>query len=153
MPSFATSTSGSSPNEAWVNVGISSDTAEFAVASIRRWWKRLGRRRYPKAKRLLITADSGGSNGSRTRLWKLELQKLSHERGLEIEVCHFPPGTSKWNKIEHRLFCHVTRNWQGQPLETYEMVVNLIGSTTTASGLQVHATLDTAPLSKREESQ
>jgi transposase len=137
-----------SHNEAWVNVGISSDTAEFAVASIRRWWKRLGRRRYPKAKRLLITADSGGSNGSRTRLWKLELQKLSNELGLEIEVCHFPPGTSKWNKIEHRLFCHVTRNWQGQPLETYEMVVNLIGSTTTDSGLQVHATLDTAPYQK-----
>jgi transposase len=130
-------------NEAWVNVGISSDTAEFAVASIRRWWKRLGRRRYPKAKRLLITADSGGSNGSRTRLWKVELQKLSNELGLEIEVCHFPPGTSKWNKIEHRLFCHVTRNWQGQPLESYDIVVNLIGSTTTESGLQVHATLDT----------
>lgn len=135
-------------NEAWVNVGISSDTAEFAVASIRRWWKRLGRRRYPKAKRLLITADSGGSNGSRTRLWKLELQKLSNELGLEIEVCHFPPGTSKWNKIEHRLFCHVTRNWRGQPLETYEIVVNLIGSTTTAAGLQVHATLDTATYHK-----
>lgn len=130
-------------NEAWVNVGISSDTAEFAVASIRRWWKRLGRRRYPKAKRLLITADSGGSNGSRTRLWKVELQKLSNELGLEIEVCHFPPGTSKWNKIEHRLFCHLTRNWQGQPLETYEIIVNLIGSTTTDAGLEVHATLDT----------
>jgi transposase len=137
-----------SHNEAWVNVGISSDTAAFAVASIRRWWKRLGRRRYPRAKRLLITADSGGSNGSRSRLWKVELQKLSNELRLEIEVCHFPPGTSKWNKIEHRLFCHVTRTWQGQPLETYEIVVSLIGSTTTESGLQVHATLDPAKYEK-----
>lgn len=129
-------------NEAWVSVGISSDTAEFAVASIRRWWRRLGQRRYPRAKRLLITADSGGSNGRRNRLWKVELQRLSDRLGLEIEVCHFPPGTSKWNKIEHRLFCHVTRNWQGQPLETYQVVVQLIGSTKTESGLQVHATLD-----------
>jgi hypothetical protein len=129
-------------NEAWVSVGISSDTAEFAVESIRRWWKRLGRRRHPQAKRLLITADSGGSNSSRNRLWKFELQKLSDETGLEIEVCHFPPGTSKWNKIEHRLFCHVTRNWRGEPLETYEIVVNLIGSTTTESGLKVHARID-----------
>ena len=129
-------------NEAWVSVGISSDTAEFAVESIRRWWKRLGRRRHPQAKRLLITADSGGSNSSRNRLWKVELQHLSDETGLEMEVCHFPPGTSKWNKIEHRLFCHVTRNWQGQPLETYEIVVNLIGSTTTESGLTVHAKID-----------
>jgi transposase len=129
-------------NEAWVSVGISSDTAEFAVESIRRWWKRLGRRRYPKATRLTITADSGGSNGSRNRLWKVELQRFSNETGLEIEVCHFPPGTSKWNKIEHRLFCHVTRNWQGQPLETLEVIVNLIGSTTTESGLTVHAELD-----------
>ena len=129
-------------NEAWVSVGISSDTAEFAVESIRRWWKRLGHRRYPQARRLLITADSGGSNGNRNRLWKLELQKLSDDTGLEIEVCHFPPGTSKWNKIEHRLFCHVTRNWQGQPLENYEIVVNLIGSTTTECGLIVHVKLD-----------
>jgi transposase len=129
-------------NEAWVSVGISSDTAEFAVEAIRRWWKRLGRRRYPRAKRLLITADSGGSNSSRSRLWKAELQRLSNEMGLEIQVCHFPPGTSKWNKIEHRLFCHVTRNWRGQPLESYELVVNLIGSTTTESGLKVHARLD-----------
>ena len=137
-----------SHNEAWVNVGMSSDTAEFAVASIRRWWKRLGRRRYPQARRLLITADSGGSNGNRSRLWKVELQKLSNELGLEIEVCHFPPGTSKWNKIEHRLFCHITRNWQGQPLETYEIVVSLIGSTTTESGLQVHTTLDATKYEK-----
>jgi hypothetical protein len=131
-----------SHNEAWVSVGVSSDTAEFAVEAIRTWWKRLGRRRHPQARRLLITADSGGSNSSRNRLWKVELQKLSDETGLEIEVCHFPPGTSKWNKIEHRLFCHVTRNWRGRPLESHEIVVNLIGSTTTESGLTVHATLD-----------
>jgi hypothetical protein len=131
-----------SHNEAWVNVGISSDTAEFAVESIRRWWRRLGRRRHPEATRLLITADSGGSNGTRNRLWKVELQKLSNQTGLEIEVCHFPPGTSKWNKIEHRLFCHVTRNWQGQPLESFDIVVNLIGSTKTESGLKVHSALD-----------
>ena len=135
-------------NEAWVSVGVSSDTAEFAVAAIRCWWKRLGRRRHRQAKRLFITADSGGSNGSRNRLWKVALQKLSDQTGLEIEVCHFPPGTSKWNKIEHRLFCHVTRNWQGQPLETYEIVVKLIGSTTTKSGLAVHAELDPSTYEK-----
>ena len=129
-------------NEAWVCVGIGSDTAEFAVASIRRWWKGLGHRRYPEATRLLITADSGGSNSSRNRLWKVELQKLSNQLGMAIEVCHFPPGTSKWNKVEHRLFCHITRNWQGRPLENYEVVVNLIGSTTTESGLTVHASMD-----------
>jgi transposase len=137
-----------SHNEAWVSVGVSSDTAEFAVEAIRAWWQRLGRRRYPDARRLLITADSGGSNSCRNRLWKAELQGLSNETGLEIEVCHFPPGTSKWNKIEHRLFCHVTRNWSGQPLETYEMVVNLIGSTTTESGLAVHAELDAGKYEK-----
>jgi transposase len=135
-------------NEAWVSVGVSSDTAEFAVAAIRFWWKRLGRRRHRQATRLLITADSGGSNSSRSRLWKVELQKLSNESGLEIEVCHFPPGTSKWNKIEHRLFCHVTRNWRGQPLESYEIVVNLIGSTTTNSGLKVYAELDPSKYEK-----
>lgn len=135
-------------NEAWVNVGISGDTAEFAVESIRRWWKRLGKRRHPGAKRILITADSGGSNSSRSRLWKVELQKFSNQTGLEIEVCHFPPGTSKWNKIEHRLFCHVTRNWRGQPLESYEVIVNLIGSTTTEAGLKVHTTLDTSRYEK-----
>ena len=135
-------------NEAWVSVGISSDTAEFAVASIRCWWQRLGRRRYCQPRRLLITADSGGSNSSRNRLWKVELQKLSNETGLEIEVCHFPPGTSKWHKIEHRLFCHVTRNWQGQPLETFAIVVNLIGSTTTESGLKVYAELDASTYQK-----
>jgi len=135
-------------NEAWVSVGISSDTAEFAVESIRRWWKRLGRRRYPQAQRLLITADSGGSNGHRNRLWKIELARLADRLSMEIEVCHFPPGTSKWNKIEHSLFCHVTRNWQGRPLETYQIVVQLIGSTTTESGLKVHATLDEAKYAK-----
>jgi hypothetical protein len=129
-------------NEAGVSVGISSDTAEFAVEAIRRWWKRLGRPRYRKARRLLITADSGGSNSSRSRLWKLELQKLADETGLIIEVCHYPAGTSKWNKIEHRLFCHITRNWQGVPLETLEVVVESINHTTTESGLEVHAWLD-----------
>jgi transposase len=138
-------------NEAWVSVGISSDTAEFAVETIRTWWKRLGRRRHPQACRLLITADSGGSNSSRNRLWKAELQGLSNETGLKIEVCHFPPGTSKWNKIEHRLFCHVTRNWRGRPLETYEIVVNLIGSTTTTSGLKVHAKLDASTYEKGQK--
>ena len=137
-----------SHNEAWVSVGVSSDTAEFAVETIRTWWKRLGRRRHIQANRLLITADSGGSNSSRNRLWKVELQGLSNATGLEIEVCHFPPGTSKWNKIEHRLFCHVTRNWRGRPLETYQVVVNLIGSTTTESGLKVHATLDASTYEK-----
>jgi transposase len=135
-------------NEAWVSVGVSSDTAEFAVEAIRCWWKRLGRRRHRQATRLLITADSGGSNSSRNRLWKVELQRLSNETGLEIEVCHFPPGTSKWNKIEHRLFCHVTRNWQGKPLETFEVVVNLIGSTSTQSGLTVYAELDASTYEK-----
>jgi hypothetical protein len=135
-------------NEAWVSVGISSDTAEFAVETIRTWWQRLGQRRHRQAHRLLITADSGGSNSSRNRLWKVKLQELCNETGLEIEVCHFPPGTSKWNKIEHRLFCHVTRNWRGQPLQTHEIVVKLIGSTTTESGLKVHAQLDATKYEK-----
>jgi transposase len=129
-------------NEAGVSVGISHDTAEFAVASIRRWWKRLGRRRYPRATRLLITADSGGSNSPRTRLWRWALQRFANETGLSLELCHYPAGTSKWNKIEHRLFCHITRNWQGIPLETLEIVVSLIGSTKTNQGLEVHAWLD-----------
>jgi transposase len=129
-------------NEAGVSVGIGHDTAEFAVASIHRWWKRLGKKRYPSAKRLLITADSGGSNSPRTRLWRWELQRLADETGLILEVSHYPPGTSKWNKIEHRLFCHITRNWRGIPLETLEIVVNLIGATTTEEGLEVHAWLD-----------
>ena len=129
-------------NEAWVSVGIDHDTAAFAVASIEQWWKRMGRKRYGNARRLLITGDSGGSNGHRTRLWKTELQGLSDRTGLILEVCHFPPGTSKWNKIEHRLFCHITHNWRGVPLETHEVVVNLIGSTRTSEGLEVHAWLD-----------
>jgi transposase len=129
-------------NEAWVSVGIDHDTAEFAVASIAEWWKRMGRKRYKAAKRLLITGDSGGSNGHRNRLWKAELQRFANRTGMVLEVCHFPPGTSKWNKIEHRLFCHITRNWRGIPLETHEIVVNLIGSTRTTQGLEVHAWLD-----------
>jgi hypothetical protein len=129
-------------NEAGVSVGISHDTAEFAVGAIRRWWEKLGRKRYGRAQRLLVTADSGGSNSSRCRLWKTELQKWADETGMIIEVCHYPPGTSKWNKIEHRLFCHITRNWQGQPLETLEIVVESIAATTTQTGLEVHAWLD-----------
>ena len=129
-------------NEAGVSVGISHDTAEFAVSAIWRWWTRMGKKRYSAAKRLLITADSGGSNSPRTRLWRWALQQCANETGLKIELCHYPPGTSKWNKIEHRLFCHITRNWQGTPLESHEVVVSLIGSTTTESGLEVHAWLD-----------
>ena len=129
-------------NEAGVSVGIGHDTAEFAVASVRRWWERLGRKRYGSPRRLLVTADSGGSNSPRTRLWLWELQQFADETGMILEICHYPPGTSKWNKIEHRLFCHITRNWQGVPLETLEIVVNLIGSTKTKEGLEVHAWLD-----------
>jgi transposase len=129
-------------NEAAVSVGISSDTAEFAVEAIRRWWHQLGQPRYTKSYRLLITADSGGSNGHRNRLWKLELQRLADETGMKIEVCHYPPGTSKWNKIEHRLFCHITRNWRGVPLETHQVVVSLVSSTRTQEGLEVHCWLD-----------
>jgi transposase len=129
-------------NEAGVTVGVSHDTAEFAVAAIRRWWLKLGRKRFPNGRRILVTADSGGSNSPRTRLWRWELQQFANETGLKIELCHFPPGTSKWNKIEHRLFCHITRNWQGVPLESLEIVINLIGSTTTREGLEVHAWLD-----------
>jgi len=129
-------------NEGWVNVGVDHDTAEFAVASIRRWWRRMGEPAYPAAKDLLITADAGGSNGARVRLWKMELQQLADETGLRIHVSHYPPGTSKWNKIEHRMFCHITQNWRGRPLESLEAVVNLIGSTTTSTGLRVRAGLD-----------
>ena len=129
-------------NEAFVSVGVSSDTAEFAVSAIRMWWMRLGKKHYPSRSRLLITADSGGSYASRNRLWKLQLQLLADETGLIIEVCHYPPDTSKWNKIEHRLFCHITRNWRGVPLETREIVVSIIGNTRTESGLEVHAWLD-----------
>lgn len=129
-------------NEAFVSVGVSSDTAEFAVEAIRRWWSELGVERYSGVKRLLITADAGGSNGHRNRLWKLELQKLADETGMKIEVCHYPPGTSKWNKIEHRLFCHITRNWRGVPLESHQVVVSLVSSTRTDEGLEVHCWLD-----------
>jgi transposase len=130
-------------NEAWVSVGTDHDTAAFAVESIRRWWWSMGYSLYPKATRLLITADAGGSNGYRLRLWKLELQKLADETGLEIAVCHFPPGTSKWNKIEHRLFSAITQNWRGKPLVSHEVVVNLIAATTTTTGLKVKSELDT----------
>ena len=129
-------------NTGWVNVGIDHDTAEFAVESIRRWWREMGEEVYPRARRLLITADCGGSNGYRVRLWRRELQKLADELQLTIQVCHFPPGTSKWNKIEHRMFCHITANWRGRPLLSRQVVVNLIGSTTTREGLHIKAALD-----------
>ena len=129
-------------NAGFVNVGTDHDTGEFAVASIRGWWRTEGRRIYPKATTILITADGGGSNGSRLRLWKLELQKLADQTGLTISVCHFPPGTSKWNKIEHRLFSFITSNWRGEPLRDYETIVNLIARTTTAKGLKVKCRLD-----------
>ncbi|MBI4169432.1 MAG: ISAzo13 family transposase [Acidobacteria bacterium] len=129
-------------NTGWVSVGIDHDTAEFAVETIRRWWKWMGRRRHPEAKRLLITADAGGSNGSRLRLWKTELQKLANEMRLPISVSHFPPGTSKWNKIEHRLFSFITQNWRGKPLVSHAVIVKLIASTRTEAGLKVRARLD-----------
>jgi len=129
-------------NQGWVSVGIDHDTAEFAVETIRRWWREMGRPLYPKARRLLITADAGGSNGSRIRLWKVQLQRLADELALAISVCHFPPGTSKWNKIEHRMFCHITNNWRGKPLLSRQVVVSLIGCTTTAHGLKIRAELD-----------
>ena len=129
-------------DEGYVNVGIDHDTAQFAVASIRSWWEHLGCERYPDAPRLTITADCGGSNGNRPRLWKVELQKLADETELEIEVCHFPPGTSKWNKIEHRLFSFITINWRGKPLVSLETIINLIAGTTTSTGLEVYARLD-----------
>ena len=130
-------------NLGWVNVGIDKDTSEFAVQSIRNWWYKMGKELYQDSKELLINADGGGSNGSRVRLWKKELQKLSTETGLKITVCHFPPGTSKWNKIEHRLFSYISKNWRGRPLTSYEVVVNLIASTTTSKGLKVKCELDT----------
>jgi hypothetical protein len=132
----------------WVSVGITHDTAEFAVASIRTWQERIGRRRYPKARELTITADCGGSNGARVRLWKLELQKLADETGLTIKVRHYPPGTSKWNKIEHRLFCHISQNWRARPLTDRAAVVELIAATTTKTGLKVEAALDTRAYQK-----
>lgn len=129
-------------NVGWVGVGISHDTAEFAVATIGTWWRRLGRRRFPKARSLLITADGGGSNGTRVRLWKWELQKFVNRTGLTVTVCHFPPGTSKWNKIEHRLFSFITKNWRGKPLESHATILKLIASTKTATGLKVYCELD-----------
>ena len=129
-------------NAGWVSVGCDHDTAEFAVATIRSWWRHMGRTRYPQAKRLLITADGGGSNASRSRTWKASLQDLANELGMAISVCHFPPGTSKWNKIEHRLFSWIGINWRGQPLTSHEVIVKLIGNTTNASGLTVRAKLD-----------
>jgi len=129
-------------NEGFVNVGIDADTAEFAVNGIRQWWYLMGKKNYPKAKKLLICADGGGSNGSRNRTWKINLQKLSDEIKIEITVCHYPPGTSKWNKIEHRMFSFISMNWKGQPLESYEMIINLISNTTTRKGLKIEAKLD-----------
>jgi hypothetical protein len=129
-------------NQGWVSVGIDHDTARFATNSIRRWWKQMGRRRFPRAKQLLITADGGGSNSHRSRLWKVSLQDLANDLDLKLVVCHFPPGTSKWNKIEHRLFSFITRNWRGRPLVSHQAVVNLIAATTTKAGLTVKAALD-----------
>ena len=132
----------------WVSVGTDHDTSAFAVATIRSWWETMGRPLYPDADRLLVCADGGGSNGSRTRLWKVELAKLAAEAGLDITVCHLPPGTSKWNKIEHRLFSHISMNWRGRPLESHETIVQLIAATTTRTGLKVHAELDEATYPK-----
>jgi len=129
-------------NEGWVNVGIDHDTSAFAVNSIRRWWRLMGRRSYPRSESVLITADGGGGNGSRTRLWKLELQKFANRTGLSVTVCHFPPGTSKWNKIEHRLFSHIAMNWRGKPLVSLAVIVSLIAATTTKTGLRVRAEID-----------
>jgi len=135
-------------NAGYVSVGITSDTAEFAVQSIRCWLARMGRQRYPKARKLTITADCGGSNGARVRLWKVELQKLADETGLVLDVHHYPPGTSKWNRIEHRLFCHITQNWRGRPLTDRLAVVELIAATTTKTGLKVESALDTRTYEK-----
>jgi hypothetical protein len=129
-------------NTGWVTVGSDGDTAAFAVATLRRWWEHVGKPRYPDTKRLLMNADAGGSNGYRVRLWKTELAALATETGLAITVCHYPPGTSKWNKIEHRLFSAITSNWRGRPLTSHEVVVELIGATTTSTGLTVHAEAD-----------
>ena len=129
-------------NAGWVSLGITSDTAEFAVNAIRTWIEKIGRVRYPLMRELTITADCGGSNGARVRLWKVQLQMLADETGLTIKVLHYPPGTSKWNKIEHRMFCHITQNWRGQPLESRAAVVELIGRTTTKTGLKIECALD-----------
>jgi DNA-binding phage protein len=130
-------------NHGWVSVGIDHDTAQFATATLRRWWQAMGSQLYPQAETLLVTADSGGSNSRRSRLWKVALQSVATAIGLPISVCHFPPGTSKWNKIEHRMFCHITENWRGRPLRSLEVIVNLIANTTTTTGLQIQAELDT----------
>ena len=135
-------------NTGFVSVGITSDTAEFAVEAIRSWLGRMGRQRYPNARELTITADCGGSNGARVRLWKVELQKLADETGLVLHVHHYPPGTSKWNKIEHRMFCHITQNWRGRPLTDRLAIVELIGATTTKVGLKVECALDTRTYEK-----
>jgi hypothetical protein len=129
-------------NEGWVSVGVTHDTAAFAVASLRQWWQRMGRAAYPAATELLLTADAGGSNGYRPKLWKRELQRLADATGLTLTVCHFPPGTSKWNKIEHRMFCHITENWRGRPLTSLEAIVQLIAPTKTSKGLTIQAALD-----------
>ena len=133
-----------SNNEGWVSVGIDHDTAQFAVQAIQRWWETMGCHRYPQARELLITPDSGGSNGSRCRLWKTELQQLANALGLRIHVCHFPPGASKWNKIEHRMFSHITQNWRGRPLISHEVIISLIANTTTRTGLTIRAELDSS---------
>lgn len=138
-------------NEGFVNVGISAETAQLAVASIRAWWEDLGSERYPDARALQITADCGGGNGNRIRLWKTELQRLADDTGLQIRVCHFPPGTSKWNKIEHRLFCHISQTWRGRPLISYQVIINSIAATTTSSGLKVYARLDKREYPKKVE--
>lgn len=130
-------------NRGWVSVGMDHDTAEFAVGTLRRWWHQMGQGCYPAARELLIVADGGGSNGSRTRLWKTELQRFADDTGLTVSVCHLPPGTSKWNKIEHRLFAYISQNWRGRPLISFEVIVNLIADTTTATGLEIQAELDT----------
>ena len=130
-------------NAGWVSVGVDHDTTEFAVETLRRWWEKMGCLRYPAATELLVTADGGGSNGTRVRLWKVALQRLADQTGLRISVCHFPPGTSKWNKIEHRMFSYISLNWRGKPLISHEVIVNLIAGTTTKTGLKIQAELDT----------
>jgi hypothetical protein len=129
-------------NTGWVSVGTDHDTAAFAVETLRQWWHQMGASAYPEASDLLVIADGGGSNSSRTRLWKSELQGLANELGMRIAVCHLPPGTSKWNKIEHRMFAYITQNWRGKPLVSHEVIVNLLGSTTTTTGLKIRAALD-----------
>ena len=138
-------------NQGWVSVGIGHDTASFAVESIRRWWRRMGRKRYPQAKRLMITADCGGSNGSRVRLWKLELQNFADQTGLAITVAHHPPGTSKWNRIEHRMFAFITQNWRGKPLISHKVIVQLIAATTTSTGLKIASDIDATQYQKGEK--